>query len=198
MLPTGQPTIARLWNADMKSHREGQRSNTWIVFTTLVIVFFYFQVNVIYSVITTGKCDLFSTYWATVSDAGITIYGTTFLAFTLIGLWALIELTLGALGLVADRFAAIFVNCFIVASAVFCLFALEAQWSAFEVEWSRVQYDEIIRRPHVTDDEYYWAFSQFLTSEVCAGNIGPYVPSSMQEHEDLYEQFLESDFIRAN
>lgn len=102
---------------------EVNESHSWYILVTLVISFFIYQCNVLYSANATLLCNTYSFYWLYDSGLGNT-FELTAATFILLGLWSTIELLLVYYNNTSDRKICIFVNIFIIFSVVASLYSM--------------------------------------------------------------------------
>jgi hypothetical protein len=102
---------------------ETNESNSWYILVTLVVSFFIYQCNVIYSVNTTLLCNTYEKYWLQNSGIG-SVFELTAAIFLLIGLWSSFELVLAFGNKVSDRKVCFFVNSFIVVGVIASLYSM--------------------------------------------------------------------------
>lgn len=102
---------------------EVNESHSWYILVTLVISFFIYQCNVIYSVNATLLCNTYELYW--LHDSGIgSAFELTATIFILLGLWSAFELFLVYCNKVSDRKICFFVNAFIIVSVIASLYSM--------------------------------------------------------------------------
>lgn len=112
---------------------ELEESNTWIIVTTLIFVFFFFHWNFIYSVTTTLVCNTYDQYWEIDAGNG-SVFDLTKISFILIGVWSFIELIKACYGQVSDTAVCIYVNCivlFCVLASLYCMSILNQSYSEY-------------------------------------------------------------------
>ncbi len=129
---------------------ESDESNTWIIVTTLIFVFFFFHWNFIYSVNTTLICNTYHQYWEINTGYG-SVFELTKISFILIGIWALIELIKACCGYVSDVTFCIYVNCivlFCVLACLYCMSILNQSYTEYPEQF-QARLNELVHKNYI-------------------------------------------------
>ncbi|SMF67291.1 hypothetical protein SAMN02745866_04301 [Alteromonadaceae bacterium Bs31] len=183
----------------MKRERERNsrdESITWVLLVILVISFFLYQWNTIYTTVT-GYCVSPAEFWTIKTVRGWSIYEATFWLFFLIGALSCIELLRGLGGLVSDAVICVPVNVVIIICVSTCLHVIGKQYNYIETEWSTLEYSYIYPTPHVDSQAGYLAFDEFIKNEYCKGAISKRYVLSVEAHNRLKSKFVRSGKVRA-
>lgn len=132
---------------------EANESHSWYILITLIISFFVYQCNVIYSVNSTLLCNTYELYWLHSSGPG-SVFNLTAIIFILLGIWSSIELFLAYVNKVSDRKVCFFVNTFILVSVIASLYSMHDLKKSI-VNFPMV-YAERMKDPHTKKNIEYF------------------------------------------
>ncbi|MCV6620773.1 MAG: hypothetical protein OIF51_03365 [Cellvibrionaceae bacterium] len=165
-------------------------SHTWLIVSVLVIVFFIYQWQLIYMIVT-DSCKLFNSYWLNYGHGIYSPLGLTFLSFFLIAGLSAIELMRAICNLVSDKYFSVLVNSAIIVCALSCMAIQFRQLEYMQVQWDKKRYAEAFSPAPFGSYRQYMEFLDFQADQFCDAQ-GQITGS----YDDRREAFYESDRMR--
>ena len=176
---------------------KADKSNTWTIFIVLITIFFLFQLNVIFSAVTSTQCRTFEEFWFISQDGVLNVFNMHLLIFLLLAACSVIELVKGILRLVTDVPVAIGVNALIIICCLSSLYVMYVELEYIENKLSVKKYRDIYLKPHVDGYETHRLFGEYRRKLRCEGTLPYSYPRTQEEYDQLYNDFLEAGYVRT-
>lgn len=171
-------------------------SNTWWLFVCLCITYFLFRWNLIYSISTATPCQSLSDYWLISGDYFPGLYGLFLLSFILFAAWSVTEMLSAVAADKGDKVVAITVNPLILIFLCYLLYGFAKQWEFFELQRDSILYSEMYTKPEAYSYRAENLFDQFLAQKYCHNETERLYPSSLEERNKLYTEFIAEGWVR--
>ncbi|WP_111640282.1 hypothetical protein [Marinimicrobium alkaliphilum] len=190
MLRKSEPKDAEAIRQVQVSACPADASNAWLLMSLLVVIFFLYQLILMYTVVTTS-CTLLEDFWLAPDQLRINPFTAFVLVFSLFGIWALVEVVVAHIGGYSDRWICTFICSVSLVCVLATLATLRMQWEYYEVQWGVRSFQnftfELMEMPEII---YVDPWREFLTEKMCDD---PELHRRLRSEETWIE--LEKEFL---